>query len=175
MNTTKWKQSGSVLLVALVMITLLTLLVLSAINSGTVNLRIAGNMQAQDGARAVAQQAIEKFISDYKNFCTNSPPAPCTKPVPGGIAATGYDIDNDGTAEFSVTVSPPVCIQSAHQVPGRSEDCKNGYKAGISCWDTLWQVQATATDSKSGASQTVIQGVAISFDPSFQPTTAGCG
>ena len=175
MRYVKNRQTGSVLLVALVMITLLTLLVLSAVNSSTVNLRIAGNMQAQDGARAVAQRSIESFISQYTNFCTNPQPAPCTKPVPGGVAATGYDIDNDGTADFSVTVSAPACIQSAHQVPGRTLDCQNGYKAGIACWDTLWEVSATATDTRSGTSQTVVQGVAISFEPGFNPTTAGCG
>ena len=169
------RQTGSVLLIALVMITLLTLLVLSAINSSTVNLRIAGNMQAQDGARAVAQRSLEAFISQYTNFCTNAQPAPCTKPVPGGVAATGYDIDNDGTADYSVTVSAPSCILSRHQVPGDSLDCQNGYKAGVHCWDTLWEVSATATDTKSGTSQTVVQGVKISFEPGFAPSTAGCG
>ena len=47
----------------MIMLVLLTLFVLSAINSGTINLRISGNTQAQDEARAAAQQAIEQVVS----------------------------------------------------------------------------------------------------------------
>jgi Tfp pilus assembly protein PilX len=47
----RFRQNGVVLVIGLIMLVLLTLMVVSAINSGTANLRIAGNMQAQDEAR----------------------------------------------------------------------------------------------------------------------------
>ena len=159
-------QSGSALVVSLIMLTLLTLFVLSAINSGTINLRVAGNTQSQDEARATAQQAIEQFISSYVNFF----------PVPAALAATGYDINNDGAADYSVSIATPVCKRAAQQVPPRSVDCANGLKSTppLVCWDTLWDVTATATDAKTGAKQVITQGVSITFPPTFTPASVGC-
>jgi hypothetical protein len=168
------KQTGLALVVGLIMLVVLTLLVLSAIHSGTVNLRIAGNMQSQDEARAVAQQAIEQFASDYRNFCTNLPPGACIPPSPGGKPATGYDINNDGTSDYVVVVSKPVCRRAAAQIPARSTDCASGVRAGLYCWDTLWEVTANASDSRSGVLQTVTGGFAITFDPTVLPSAVGC-
>ena len=160
----RFKESGATLIIALIMLVLLTLMVVSAINSGMINLRIAGNMQVEDEARAAAQQAIENFISSYANFY----------PIPAAASTTGYDINNAGTAKYSVTVAAPVCKSASKQIPGRSAACVNGSKSGLFCWDTLWEVRATAADTSSGVSQTVVQGVALSFAPTFLPSTAGC-
>ena len=171
----RFRQDGVALVVGLIMLVLLTLMVLSAINSGTVNLRISGNMQAEDEARAAAQQAIENFLSSYANFCTNAPPAACTVPSPAGKPPTGYDVNNTATpTEYTVTVAPPVCKRAAPQVPGHTAACINGAKAGLFCWDTLWEVQATAVDAKTGVSQVVTQGVAVPFPPGFTPSAVGC-
>jgi hypothetical protein len=150
----------------LIMLVLLTLLVLSAINSGLINLRIAHNMQAEDEARASAQQAIERFVTSYANFY----PTPVAQP------ATGYDINNDGSPDYSVTVAAPVCKRAAQQIPPRSIACANGVKNGLFCWDTLWEVTATATDpyTNTGVKQIVTQGVAITFPPAFLPSSVGC-
>ena len=61
--STKNRQRGATLIVGLIMLIALTLLVVSAIRSGTTNLRIAGNTQIQEEAKAAAQQAIEQYIS----------------------------------------------------------------------------------------------------------------
>jgi Tfp pilus assembly protein PilX len=158
------RQRGVALVIGMIMLVLLTLLVVSAINSGSVNLRITGNMQAQDEARAVAQQAIEQFVSSFANFY----------PTPQSKVATGYDINNDGTSEYQVSVTAPVCKGASFQIPGRSLDCKNGVKSGLFCFDTLWEVTATANDNKTGVSQTVTQGVSITFPPVFVPSSVGC-
>jgi Tfp pilus assembly protein PilX len=158
------RQRGIAMVIGMIMLVLLTLLVVSAINSSSVNLRITGNMQAQDGARALAQQAIEQVLGVSTKFY----------PTPTAVAATSYDINNDGTGEYSVTVAAPVCKSAAKQLPGRTADCINGAKAGLLCWDTLWEVVATATDGKTGVRQVVTQGVAIPFAPGFDPTTAHC-
>ena len=158
------RQGGVALVIGMIMLVLLTLLVISAINSGSINLRITANMQAQDEARAVAQQAIEKFVSNYANFY----------PTPKSYLNVDYDINNDTKPDFKVSVAAPVCRGAAHQIPGRSADCENGVKSGLYCWDTLWEVSATASDAKSGVTQKVTQGFAITFSPVFTPSSAGC-
>jgi hypothetical protein len=158
------RQSGAAMVIGLIMLILLTLMVVSAINSGSVGLKVAGNVQAQDEARAAAQQAIEQFVSSYSNFY----PAPLAK------AATGYDINNDGTADYSVTVAAPVCKRASKQIPPKSTSCASGAKSGLFCWDTVWEIAATATDPKSGVSQVVVQGVSITFPPDFNAATLGC-
>jgi hypothetical protein len=158
------RQRGISLVIGMIMLVLLTLLVISAINSSSINLRITGNMQAQDEARAVAQQAIEKFVSSYANFF----------PVPQSYPNVDYDINNDSTFDYKVSVSAPVCKGASHQIPGRSIDCQNGVKSGLYCWDTLWEITATASDTKTGVTQAVTQGVAVTFSPVFVPATVGC-
>lgn len=158
------RERGVALVIGMIMLVLLTLLVVSAINTGTINLRISGNMQSEDEARAMAQQAIEQFISSYSNFY----------PVLAGPTTTGFDVNNDGTAEYQVTVAKPVCKRAAPQTIPRSIDCANGQKNGLYCWDTLWEVSATATSGTSGASQSVVQGVSLTFAPDFNPASVGC-
>jgi len=154
------------MVIGMIMLVLLTLLVVSAINSSSVNLRITGNMQAQDEARAMAQQAIERVLGVKANFY----------PTPTAQAATNYYVDNNstGNAVYSVSVAAPVCKGAAKQFPGRTADCINGARAGLFCWDTLWEVVATATDSKTGVRQVITQGVAIPFEPGFNPATVSC-
>jgi Tfp pilus assembly protein PilX len=161
------RQSGSTLIVSLIMLTLLTLFVISAINSGTINLRIAGNTQAQDEARAAAQQAIEDMVSSIANFY----------PTPLAAHTMTKSINNDtstNTGNYAVAVTRPVCKGATQEVGAavKTVDCANGAKAGLFCWDTLWEVSATAT--RGGTTQTVTQGVLISFPPSFIPSTVGC-
>lgn len=163
------RQRGVALVIGMIMLVLITLLVVSAINSGSVNLRIAGNMQAQDGARAVAQQAIEQFIGVYTNFY----PTP-TAMNPVSPTTPNFDINNDGSKEYVVSIAAPVCKLAAKQVPGKSADCINGARAGLFCWDTIWEVVATATDAKTGVRQVVTQGVSITFAPGFNPTSVNC-
>jgi Tfp pilus assembly protein PilX len=160
------RQAGVALVIGMIMLILLTIIVVSAINSGMMGLRIAGNVQAQDEARALAQQAIERHVSVYANFY----PAP----QPTTPTTTGYDINNDGTNDYNVTIATPVCKRAAHQIPPKTLQCASGVKSGIYCWDVLWEVKATATDVKSGVSQVVTQGTSITSPPDFQPSTVGC-
>ena len=93
------RQHGSTLITGLVMLVVLTLMVLSAINSGNSNLRIAGNMQTKEEAVAAGQQAIEGYIS--YNFTAN--------PVASSVA---IDINSDNTADYQVAVSQPACTST---------------------------------------------------------------
>jgi len=173
--TTRQRQRGVAMVIGMIMLVLITLLVVSAINSSSVNLRIAGNMQAEDGARAVAQQAVDQVMGASANFY----------PTPTGInynSATktaqsttpNYDINNDGVNEYTVWVAAPVCKVAAKEVPGRTADCINGARAGLYCWDTVWEVVGTATDSVTGVKQVITQGITIRFAPGFNPATVNC-
>ena len=164
MTNARNRQKGVALVIGMIMLVLLTLLVVSAVNSGSVNLRITSNMQSQDEARAVASQAIEKFVSNYGNFY----------PTPTAYMGVDYDINNDSVPEYKVSIEAPVCKGAAHQIPGRSIDCENGVKSGLYCWDTLWEVTASASDTKTGVTQKVTQGFALTFSPVFIPSSAGC-
>lgn len=165
MSTSRFgRQAGSTLIISMIMLVLLTLFVLSAINSGTLNMRIAGNTQSQDEARAAGQQAIEQFVSSYANFY----------PVAASAPSTNYNMNGDTTNPYAVSVSTPVCKSARQQIPPRTTACANGVKSGVYCWDTLWEVTAVSSDTRSGASQTVVQGVAITFPPAFVPASAGC-
>ena len=158
------RQAGAALVIGLIMLILLTLMVVSASNSGMIGLRIAGNVQAEDEARALAQQAIEKHISILTNFY----------PTPTGAPSTGYDINNDGSNDYNVVVDVPVCKRAAQQIPPKTLDCASGVKTGVYCWDVLWEVKATATGAKSGVKQIITQGVSITSPPDFLPSTVGC-
>lgn len=168
------RQSGASLIVSLIMLVVVTLLVVSAIRAGNSNLRIAGNMQAQTEAAAAVQQAIEQTIdigtiavpNDFTQIT-----APQTIPV------------TMGAVTYSVAVAKPVCENT---VPLMSDDpslsqtnaddklCFGDGDPGdiildangnpvvnqTKCNLQNWQITATATESGSGASATLHQGVA---------------
>lgn len=139
------RQRGATLLISLIMLVVLTLFALTAINLSTTNLRIVGNMQRQLEATAAAQMAIEQIIGNSSNFTA----APTTS------QAVAIDLNNDGTTDFSVVVSPPACRYMAN-APGYSYSF-----SGSAPQNTIWDIQAVATDSLSGASVTVHQGVKV--------------
>ena len=166
---TRNSQNGATLITALIMLVVLTLLVVSGIRSSSVNLRIAGNMQAQEEFTNYAQQVIEQVISG--NFTAN--------PVSSVVAVT---INN---VAYSATVVTPVCtaslsLQSTDLDFSRVLDkpciptgtVKDGifYLAASGvvvppgpswCSTQKWEVQARATSTQTGADTTVVQGVAI--------------
>lgn len=147
------KQWGSSLLVSLVMLVVLTLLVVSAIRMSNSNLKTVGNMQATNEAQEAALQAIEKVMGDVNNFY-----------VPAAQTVT-VDINNSGVASssYTVTTSVPVCEKMV-AVQGYSADFAESAPK-----DTYWDVKAVVTDSRTGASATVHQGVKVRMD-----STATC-
>lgn len=148
--TLKRRQRGATLITALVMLIVLTLLVVSGIRSSSTNLRIAGNMQIQEEATAAAQQAIENVISTAV-FNT----APQT------------------VGNFNVTIDSATCL-SATQVDfntaGFPVNCQ-AETGMIVCYQTMWEIVATATDTNSGATAEIHQGVTMMTN-SDQATTS---
>ena len=143
------QQVGMVLVTSLIMLVVLTLLALSSVNSANNNIRIAGNMQVQEEVQLAAQIAIEQQLSNLSNFTT-----------PGSPASIAVDINQDGVADYTVTLGTPKCI-NAKQETGYSSTL-----TGSSPNTTYWVTQATVvTDARTGASAIVQQGVRIGLLP----------
>ncbi|MDH4216601.1 MAG: hypothetical protein OEV23_06890 [Gallionella sp.] len=144
------QQRGSTLLVALIMLVLLTLIALSAMKSTTSSIQVVGNAQFREEARAVAQKAIERVISNG-NF-RNTAPAP-----------QNIDVNGDGTADFTVTFEPaPSCLSATAVAPGDAgvpPVCAGGIGGGAACFWTLWDITARVSDVQTGASVVLHQGV----------------
>lgn len=159
---TRNRQRGATLLVGLIMLVVLTLLAVSAIRSSNTNLRIVGNMQMREEAAAAAQQAIEQVISS----------ASLTVPTP-------QTVDVNGKA-YAVTVSTPVCLSKriftqaeVEQLSAAGNDsCVVDAGSPLSCVKTVWDIQATATDSSSGAYIELHQGISVSMSSAVG--TAAC-
>lgn len=126
------RQRGMVMVVSLLLLTVMTLLVLSSINTGTINLRILSNMQSKQEAEAVTQLAVDEFVSDEANF---DPPQSAT-------------VEN---GNYTVDISEPQCVAAKPA---------SGYSArwGLAPEDATWEFEATLT---SGGEAIVGQGVEI--------------
>jgi Tfp pilus assembly protein PilX len=140
------KQRGATLVVGLVMLLVLTLLVVSSIRMSNTNLKVVGNMQVKDEAVAAAQQAIETLLSDVNNFYTPT------------VHTTTVDINNDGTADYTVSVAAPVC-QKLVAVEGYSNDFAESAPK-----DSYWDITALVTDTRTGATATIQQGAKVRLD-----------
>lgn len=131
-------QRGATLLISLIMLVVLTLFAVAGFNLSSVNLKIAGNYQAQKSMEAVAQQAIEQIISSAAAFDN-----------PGAVAATLT------VSGYTVNVGTPVCNYAVEAT---------GYTKKIGELipeDTDWQIRADVTDPLSKAKAVIVQGIRI--------------
>lgn len=141
-------ERGIALVMAMVMLLVLSLISVSAIRATNSGIRIVGNMQAQDEVETAAQVGVEQTLSSLGNFTT---PTGSTIPV---------DINRDGTTDYNVQVSAPVCVSSW--------DVKNAYSAqlsGMTPKTSVYDVQAVVTDTRTGAQVTIHQGIRIDLLP----------
>ena len=175
MNALK-PQSGTTLVVSLIILVLLAFLGLSAYHTSVTDLKSSGNMQARNEALNAAQQAIETAIStpQFVTTPTNALPAPC-----GAANVFCSDHDGDGVAEYTARLVPaPSCIGNKvikvielNVTDPEDLGCTVGQaqQFGIAgavggdsiCANTTWNVTAEAKSESSGAKVTVSQGVGI--------------
>lgn len=163
-------QSGLTLIVSLVMLVVLTLLVVSAIRFGNINLRLVGNSQTQAESAAAAQVAIEQVVE-----------AAATGTSLSAMSAASATISTGG-ATYTVAVAKPSChstknVETASLDPtnvtdracygmgggGQAQIDANGLltTGPSACKDQMWDVAATVGDTATGASLSVLQGVAL--------------
>ncbi|MFA7556509.1 MAG: pilus assembly PilX N-terminal domain-containing protein [Hydrogenophaga sp.] len=150
-------QRGNTLIVALIMLTLMTLITVASLRLSTTSIQVVGNMQFQEEATAAAHQAIENIITwqYYKDqkFVDNTP------------APQNIDINNDGVTDYVVAFER-TCLgyqevdPDTPNLPSQCTDSENLPAAGLCYWGT-WDIKATATDARTGASASVHQGVRV--------------
>lgn len=168
------RQRGATLIVSLIMLMLITLLAISSFTLGKGNLQIVGNMQQRQQALAAAQAAVATVISSirFTTSPTNAIPVPCQ-----GNNTTCVDVNGDGVTDVNVAVT--VACDSIQPIPVTALDFTNPNDAGCllgasqdtgvagasnnnsMCSNSVWDVQASATDAVSGANSVIDQGVAV--------------
>lgn len=148
--TFRRSQRGSTLVIALILLVIVTLFGIGAINSSVVNLRIARNVQLAAEAQSAAQRVIDAKISSAATFTS---PASSTQTVD----ATGAG------NQYSVAFAAPTCY-SMRPAPGYSYLLLPQAPKNLT-----WRLEATATDSTTGAKVTVRQGMQTSA-----PGTPAC-
>lgn len=169
-------QHGATLLIALIMLVVMTLFALTTFRLGKSSLQIVGNMQQHDQALNSADNAVEEAISSTRFFQN---PALVFLPTCAGANVKCYDINGDGKPDVTVALTPsPYCV-SAATIPNGSLDlskpedlgCATGVRQSFGivgsasgnslCANSIWEVNAVATDAVTQASAAVTQGVAV--------------
>lgn len=175
MNRFPRRQRGATLIVSLIMLVLITLLAVSSFSLGKGNVQIVGNMQQRNQAFAAAQLAVATTISStqFAATPTNAIPVPCN----GVNNTVCVDVNGDGTNDISVLVTPT--CDSIQPIPVTQLNFNNPNDAGClvgasqdfgvtgaannnsMCSNSVWDIQASATDLLTGANYVVDQGVGV--------------
>jgi Tfp pilus assembly protein PilX len=174
MNSPSSRQQGAALIVSLIMLILISLLAVASFRLGKSDLQIVGNMQQRKQALSAAQQTVEQVIStiQFTVTPTNALPNPCGLPNKACV-----DVNGDGVTDVNVNVLvlckaiQPIlnsqlnwniqndrgCIVQVNQGNGVV-----GATTGISlCSNSVWDTQATATDTVTNAQYVIDQGVGV--------------
>lgn len=143
-------QCGATLVVGLIMLTIITLMVTSAFTSSSNNLKSVGNTQFRDESIAAASKAIEQVMSS-SFFST---------PAADEI---NVDLNHDGLNDYVVAIAVPACVRgspiAAASGTGSGSSISLGFAPPASEYNTVWDIDATVTDARSGTSVHVHQGV----------------
>jgi hypothetical protein len=146
-------QRGATLVVGLIMLVLITLLVTAAFMISNGNLRAVGNMQFRNEAIAAANAATEEVLNSL--LTKGSTVAPPQQDIP-------VDIDNNGSTDYMVHISPPTCVRASVAAPGYSSSLSLGnIMTTQSFWNTIWDIQDDVSDAVTGATVRVRQGVRV--------------
>jgi hypothetical protein len=157
-------QRGATLLVGLIILALLTLHAIAALNTGTTQLRIIGNVQDRRAAEAAAETAIGALIA-----------APAFAGDPAGTAtgSRAVDVDGDGRVDFDVVLTArcrttrPLSAAALDPLLDEDAGClgSSTLGAGSLCAQTQWDVQAVAlsagANAQTGVRSEIHQGIAI--------------
>ncbi len=159
------RQQGVTLLIAIIMLIVITMFVVTAVKLGSTNAAIVSNMRAQKQVDTEAQQQIEIALNKFQFFNdaisgTGPWASASTTTLDATTLWTNYapagatSAPATQTSPGNLTISRPQCqyFQPA-----------TGYSAlsGVAPQDTYWDMQANASDSNTGASSEVHQGIHI--------------
>jgi Tfp pilus assembly protein PilX len=170
------RDSGITLVTALIMLVLLTLIALTSFNVGKSNLQIVSNMQQRDEATAAAREVLEETISNTRFFVTpdNILANPCGAPNQRCV-----DTNGDGKTDVKVVIAPrPKCVKAPvlkntalNMADAEDARCSMGSAQNFgtegaidgnsACAESIWEINAVATDVETEAKVEVTQGVAV--------------
>lgn len=140
-------QSGVTLIIGLIMLLLISLIVAGAFSISASNLKSVGNMQVREEGIAAANLAIEQVISSP---FTDSPVA----------QEINVDIDKNGVTDYVVKVKAPTCTKALIATAAGATEV--GFGPSVSdTWNTEWDIDASVTDTASGASVRIRQGIRV--------------
>jgi Tfp pilus assembly protein PilX len=145
------KQTGVItIFITMMMLLLVTVLVVTAYSLSTMNLRAVGNVQAREEAIAASNLAIETIVDGGALF-TDSPAA----------TRSNIDINNDGTDDFVVDIAVPRCVRATRASSTTASSVTLPGMSSNSSWNTVWELDATATEATSGAEVRIQHGIRV--------------
>lgn len=145
------RQRGVItIFIAMVMLLLITVLVATAFNLSTTNLRAVGNVQSRSEAIAAADLVIEQILAEDMSL-----------PAFQSARTVYVDINDDTSNDYTVNVPAPVCVRATRvNTLTSSSVTLPGFSAG-DAWNTVWEINAVATEATTGASVSVIHAVRV--------------
>lgn len=167
-------QQGLTLIIVLIVLLLITLVSITSFKLSNANLQVVDNMQLRNQTNAAAQAAIETMISDA-TFTT----------IPN-VAVTSYVSVGGSTTNDIQVVTTPTCI-SIQPIPNSALNLNDpndiacvvgvAQQSGVvgtngtnsMCANSVWDIQAVATDLSTNSTSTLHQGAAVRV-----PITATC-
>lgn len=148
------RQRGAItILIAMIMLVVITVMVTTAFSLSTINLKAVGNAQVREEALAAAHIIIEQTVA--------SPFA--LDPNAAAVLAQPVDIYNgaiDGD-EYLVDLAVPRCVRATQAALSTASSVTLPGMTSVSAYNTIWELDATATESTTGAKVQVIQGVRV--------------
>lgn len=176
MSSLRGKNRGAALFVGLIMLLLLTLVTIAAFKMGRGSFDVVSNMQQKDAVVAAANDTIQQVLSTTRMF--QSPDTVFLTPCKTANTLC-FDVNGDGKDDITVKLDPkPACVV-AQTIKNSNLDLSNAQDAGCLvgapqnygiegavtgdslCADSVWEVNAKATDNVTNAATTVTEGVAV--------------
>jgi hypothetical protein len=143
-------QSGVItVFMSMIMLLLITVMVIAAYSLSTTNLQVVGNMQAREEGIDAAMFIIDRTMQNPFYL------------APTEELDQGVDINEDGQDDYFVDLAEPRCVRA---VPAGGNSLASGYLPGLTsvgAYDTTWELDATATEPRTGASVRIVQGVRV--------------
>jgi Tfp pilus assembly protein PilX len=182
---TRHRQRGVTLIISLIMLVLLTIMALTTFNIGKSSLQVVGNAQEQAQVLNAAQTMLNQIVS-APTFAEAPGAVLDNSNCPTGVTAPAnsrcVDLYGDTKTVLVVAMAPqPACLQAA-PIPASSLNLTNvnnedwgctvgeggagfgiaGAQTGDSlCANSLWEINAAASDPVSRAQAVVTQGVSM--------------
>jgi hypothetical protein len=146
-------QRGAItIFICMMMLIFMTMMVVTAFSMSSVNLQSVNNVQVRNEAIAAAQNVIERVIASP--FTTDDEAL-----ADAALDDFGVDINGDGVFDYFVDLPQPVCVRFTRANTSVAASVQLPEMGAIDAWNTVWDLDAIATDVVTGARVRVRQGV----------------